>query len=307
MSRFSISIRRATKPDVGRDDAEIQEPHNHMLGNWFPQTLGGIRVKFSSDPQVSCTLGLAVTMGSSQRYITTSHCSEWASLESSMSFHQPSTKTVDRLGYELADPSSTCTVNSPNNDDNTDCRWADVALYGQSGSNSRFTRGWVATTEATSGAAGRRHNHDDGDSLYVMVSEGGEIPSTAVSGQSVIKVGQAQGRRHGRVRHDCVDIYRWPTEDQNYTIRCQNLADYERQDGDSGGPVFSSDGKFFGIHVGRFPGGNTGSGELPAHAIYSPIANIEEDLGSMNTRGEEHLAFRVPIHAYRAIVYGDQP
>lgn len=146
------------QPDIGRDEFD-QAPHNHTLGDWFPQTLGGIRVKVSSDPQGSCTLGLGVTMGSSERYITASHCSEWASLESSVSLHQPSTNEADRLGYELVDPSSTCTVNSPYNDDNTACRWSDAALYGQSSSNPRFVRGWVATTESDSGSAARKHNH----------------------------------------------------------------------------------------------------------------------------------------------------
>lgn len=290
---ISVAVMARAQPDIGISDDNAM-PHNHMLGDHFPQTLGGIRVRLSTAWNLPCSLGLGVEIGSNQRYITSSHCSDFATLETDLALHQPSSSASDRIGYEVEDPESTCLWESPHNDDNTLCRWADVALYSDDApGNSRFKRGWAATTEGTTGTAARRHNHANGDSVYTMNSEGGEV-----SGQFVIKVGARTGRKHGRLRRDCVDILGWV---ETYTLRCQNLADYERANGDSGGPVFSSDGAFFGIHTGTtvFEGNN--------RAVYSPIANIEADLGSLNTEGEEHLAYRIPVHVYRAAVEEGQP
>ena len=136
--------------------------------------------------------------------------------------------------------------------------------------------------------------------------EGGEV-----DGQYLFKVGQLGGRSHGRVQHDCVDIYGWPDSQTNYAIRCQNVANYPRYGGDSGAPIFhGSNEKLFGAHVGRIGDAGTSSeDDLEGLVFYSPIANIEEDLGVMNTEGDEHLAWSVPTHVHRAVVdeEGDQP
>lgn len=276
LDAISVVIASRPQPDIG-DRSSPQ--HQHMLGSWFPQTLGGIRVRFP-DAAGGCSLGLGVGIGSSNRYITTAHCSDIGTLETSLAMHQPSTNASDRIGYEVEDPRSTCLWESPWNDDNTLCRWADVAVFSDDPQgSSRFKQGWIATTESNTGSASRRHNHTDGDSVYTIDGEGGEVV-----GERVIKVGASVGRRHGRVRRDCVDILGWV---ENYTIRCQNLADYEASGGDSGAPVFYSDGQFYGIHIGRH---QIDGEEL---AVYSPIANIEEEVGAVDTQGDQHLAFRI--------------
>ncbi|MCY3600869.1 MAG: hypothetical protein OXN85_12960 [Gemmatimonadetes bacterium] len=293
----------------------------HSLRHRFNRTLGGIMVRHGDTTGVDrCTLMLGVTMGSSERYVTASHCAgddAFASLDTDLPIYQSGTNTSDRLGYELVDPQQTCSINGGGTPP-ARCRWADAALFGQDDSNDKFARGWIATTKddadeiVESGGEligspfdAWKHNHKHGDSLYVMTSEGGEIPTTQVTGQSLIKIGAFSGRTHGRVTHDCVDIYNWPSPARDYGVRCQNLANYLRTGGDSGGPVFASDGRFFGLHVGRFTNSNSSEDDVDASPFYSPIANIEEDLGSMNTEGEEHLAFFVPYSVWQAVVADD--
>ena len=310
---------------VGRayPDRSTAEPYpvesqsdDHTLRERFPQTLGGIMVRHGETDEDRCTLWLGVTMSGNQRYVTSSHCDVdgFADLDTTTPLYQSTTNAADRLGYEIADPTRTCTVGGGPGAA-ADCRWADVALFGKNTDDDRFVRGWIATTVGVNTndepddpfpVTAYRHKHAGGDSLYVVRYEGGEV-----DGQYLFKVGQLGGRSHGRVQHDCVDIYGWPDSQTNYAIRCQNVANYPRYGGDSGAPIFhGSNEKLFGAHVGRIGDAGTSSeDDLEGLVFYSPIANIEEDLGVMNTEGDEHLAWSVPTHVHRAVVdeEGDQP
>ena len=290
--------------ETARDD-------EHLLSERFVTTLGGIMVRNGRDDEDRCSLLLGVTVGGAERYVTASHCpwtddgeyGDFASLDTSLPLYQARTLASDRLGYEVADPSSTCSY------DGGDCRWADAALFGQSGSDDRFRQGRVATTVSAyedDGDKSTHHNHENGDSVYVMTGEGGESePNWPVSGQSVIKVGFASGRSRGIVVYDCLDLADWPNRDRGYTLRCQSAATYHSEGGDSGAPVFASDGSFFGLHIGHIEGVVLPIGHFDFISYYSPIANIEEDPGAMDTEGEEHLAFHMPYGIWTAVFAED--
>jgi hypothetical protein len=89
--------------------------------------------------------------------------------------------------------------------------------------------------------------------------------STLYTGLQVKKEGRTTGRTGGSITQTCV--HRPQT---SFDILCQHQADYERQDGDSGAPVFIPhwDGSvaLIGIHWS----------DLPA---FSSLAGIEADLG----------------------------
>ena len=107
---------------------------------------------------------------------------------------------------------------------------------------------------------------------------------TRLVGQIVNKIGFKGGWTRGTLEHDCVMVFRWPDDEANYALRCQALADYAAEDGDSGGPVFTNGGdEIIGMHVGRT--------EFDANrlSVISPIDGIERDHGSLNTRGAQNI------------------
>ncbi len=308
---FHTAVVGRPQPSHG-GPVETQADDEHLLSERFITTFGGIMVRNGRDSQDRCSLMLGVTMGGAERYVTAAHCpwtdageyEDFASLDTTLPLYQARTLDSDRLGYEVADPASTCNYNGG------DCRWADAALFGQPGSDNRFRQGWVTTTEsswADDPNTSVVHNHTS-DSVYVMTGEGGEqAPNWPVSGQFVIKVGFITGRSHGRMVHDCVDMNQWPNAERGYVVRCQAAATYWADGGDSGGPVFASDGSFFGLHMGSSDGAVVlPSGYYSYLSYYSPIENIEFDLGAMSTEGEEHLVFHIP-HEIWASVADDQP
>jgi hypothetical protein len=109
---------------------------------------------------------------------------------------------------------------------------------------------------------------------FPITSEG-----TAVVGQTVRKVGRTTGQTVGQVTATCVDVGQAGTA---FLAKCQTLASYATDLGDSGSPVFSiaafspllrPRARLLGINWG---GGASGG-------VFSPIANIQriDELGSL--------------------------
>lgn len=95
-------------------------------------------------------------------------------------------------------------------------------------------------------------------------------------GNYICKYGYQTHETCGVIRATAVDV-----SHPNYSVLFdQNTADYTRQGGDSGSPVYRHDGtsniSLFGIHWGV----QSGTG----YAFYSPIGNIETDQGTLQVK-----------------------
>ncbi len=218
--------------------------------------------------------------GGEQRYLTASHCTDddFASLNTDLWMNQGSSSTADWLGDERKDPADTCDIPDPvpPGADQDKCRWSDASLFGRpnGATTERFIQGWIAKPVSEGGSL--QHDHS-ADSVFTMDNE-----ATPVAGDDVQMVGRSSGWRTGEVLHDCTLVFQWVDD---YVLRCQAIATYTAEKGDSGAPIFSASEPYgiIGMHVGRTYFEH--NGQSTYRSVISPIDGIERDLGLLVTRG----------------------
>jgi hypothetical protein len=93
-------------------------------------------------------------------------------------------------------------------------------------------------------------------------------------GQTVSKVGRTSGWTRGRVTNRCLDV---AIKGTNIVQLCQDIVSARAGGGDSGSPVFKGNDSV--TLVGVLWGGN----ESGTQFVYSPMANIERELGALTT------------------------
>jgi hypothetical protein len=93
-------------------------------------------------------------------------------------------------------------------------------------------------------------------------------------GQAVTKVGRTTGRTAGTVQQTCVNVN---VDGTNITQLCQSISNYANAGGDSGSPVFRITTLPSVVLVGINWGGNGTT------SVFSPITNIQQELGALNT------------------------
>jgi hypothetical protein len=101
----------------------------------------------------------------------------------------------------------------------------------------------------------------------------------ATVGQTANKVGRTTGWTRGRVTRTCVNT---GVSGSNIVLLCQDFVENNVKivaGGDSGSPVFRIQSNTSVTLLGNLWGGNS-SGTL---FVYSPIANIEKELGNLRT------------------------
>ena len=261
-------------PHIGRADLT----HDNLRTR-LDTVYGGAQGKHDSNG--SCTIWVGATQGTNEVLLTASHCdADGFADQKNGTLYQRLSGAADTIGDEIKDPSSTCTVPSGAmyNAGSTDCRWADAALYDAT-NLSRFQKGWVAWVNNRSG--GLKIVHDS------MNTISGEVAYPVVNDE-VQMVGQTSGWRVGDVVKTCVMVFYW---EDDYTLRCQEFADYVAGGGDSGAPIFIGsigygEKEMIGMHIGGQMYGDT--------AIFSSMNNIEVDLGLLEVRGPPVLESRVP-------------
>ena len=234
-----------------------------LQGKRRPLTAGAqISRQTGPNTMAACTLGfLAKWYGSARGFVTAGHCEQTPGVANGTVFFQPDPgdPNNNRVGREVVDYAFGCS-------------WGDRCRQ----SDSTF----MALDEGVTGRMGvvprSTHVYPQGGS-YTLIGKG-----TAVCGEQVTHVGAAGGERSGEVESTCVGFsfegaqIGWP--DQDFAFICQNRYDPAGKQGDSGGPVikrinWSGDARLLGVHVGVH--------DTPTYtdSIYSPIANIEAELG----------------------------
>ena len=204
-------------------------------------------------------------LGSTTGYVTAAHCSTSQGAVDGTEYYQPLNRVPDEfIGTEVADPAFFRGNGCPRG---RKCRYSD----------SNFSAGDSAVT-FTLGAIARTTGPNIG-SLEIAgeFSIGGQGAATV--GQTANKVGRTTGWTQGTVTRTCANT---GVSGSNIVLLCQDFVENDVQivaGGDSGSPVFRINSSGGATLLGNLWGGNS-SGTL---FVYSPIANIERELGPLKT------------------------
>lgn len=178
------------------------------------------------------------------------------------------------IGTEVDDPAANISADCPAA---LPCRWAD-ALRAEYAAGVPFELGKIARTAASDPVLGTLEVDPKKPTFEIV----GEQPF-AVLGETMNKVGRTTGWTVGEVIATCQNIL---AIGATYVRRCQARVAAGNAGGDSGSPVFTS-----GNRRGTVAGGRVilagvlwaGTVQPPPEYIYSPMFNIERDLGLLKT------------------------
>ncbi|MGH7700785.1 MAG: hypothetical protein ACREMJ_09760 [Gemmatimonadales bacterium] len=218
--------------------------------------VGGVQIHFFI---FLCTLGFNAVHEGAASFITNSHCTERQGTTDGTAYFQPVSGVAESfIGTEVDDPSffrggDLCPRGRR-------CRLSDAARAAYA-PGVRFALGGIAAT-------------DEG-SLTITGTRNISGAGSASVGATVSKVGRTTGTTTGEVTRSCVNTNVFAS---NITLICQTFVNAGVGAGDSGSPVFAARGRHRAMLLGILWGGSGSS-----LYVYSPIANIEQELGTLTT------------------------
>jgi hypothetical protein len=226
--------------------------------------VGGLQIRFS---QFRCSLGFNAWRAGVKGYVTASHCSDRQGNVDGTLYYQPLNQVADEfIGTEIADPSffrsffRGCPLGRK-------CRYSD-SNFSDGDDAVAFTLGRIARTTGPNNG-----------SLEIAGEFAIRAQGAAMVGQTGNKVGQTTGWTEGIVTRTCVNT---GVSDSDIVLLCQDFVENTVQivnSGDSGSPVFRINAGDSVTLLGNLWGANS-SGTL---FVYSPIVNIERELGALTT------------------------
>jgi hypothetical protein len=225
--------------------------------------VAGLQIRFSN---YVCSLGFNAVRNGISGFVTASHCSSRQGAVDGTNYYQPLNQVAGELvGTEIADPAYRRNISG--------CPKGRVCRYSDSnfsdGANAvAFDLGVIAKT------TGPNNGSLEIAGEFIVSGEG-----AATVGQIANKVGRTTGWGQGAVSRTCVNT---AVSGSSIVLLCQSFVESTAQivaGGDSGSPVFRIDGNNSVTLLGNLWGGNS-SGTL---FVYSPIANIEAELGALTT------------------------
>jgi hypothetical protein len=230
------------------------KPGTKSLQGEVRPIIGGVQINV---PGFLCTLGFNINGG----FITNSHCTNIQGGVNSTPYWQPlQSVNSTQIATEVADPNYVSGGSCPAG---RRCRRSDSSRASFA-NGIAYTIGRIAQTARP------------GRSLTITGEWSITGEGVAAVGQTVNKVGRTTGWSQGRVTNTCVNTN---VSGSDITELCQNFVSATVGSGDSGSPVFAIGSGSSVALVGILWGGS-GSSSF----VYSPIANIHDDLGSFAVR-----------------------
>jgi hypothetical protein len=227
--------------------------------------VGGLQIRFSG---FLCSLGFPAFRSGVRGFVTASHCSDSQGSVDGTSYYQPLNQVEnDFIGTEIADPSYG-RGGGPKCPKGKRCRQSD-ANFSRSGGPRGVIVGQIAKTKALGSL-----EIDPDDPTYTITGKG-----VAGPGATANKVGRTTGWTQGTVSGTCVNT---GVSGSTIVLLCQTFVTANGvivQGGDSGSPVFAMTGN--GNNV-TLLGGLWGGNQSGTQFVYSPIANIEAELGALD-------------------------
>jgi hypothetical protein len=224
--------------------------------------VGALQINF---PGFLCTLGFNATSGSQSSFITNSHCTNTQGGTEGTPYWQP-LQSVDpvQIGTEVDDPVYRRRI--PGCPNGRRCRRSDASRAAYA-SGITFTLGAIARTTGPNNGS---FTIDAANPSFRITAEG-----SASTGQTVNKIGRTTGWTQGAVTNTCVNT---GVSGSNIVQLCQTFVSAGVGGGDSGSPVF---GQPSGSNVALL--GILWGGSGSTLYVYSPIGNIEQELGALQT------------------------
>ena len=223
---------------------------------------GGLQIHFT---QYLCTFGFNATHSGEASFITNSHCTAKQGGVQNTVYYQPLSSTDPTvIGTEVEDP--TYRKNFAGCPRGRSCRYSDAARVRHATSD--FTLGRIARPTALGSLTIV--------GFWTINAEGSPAASETVS-----KVGRTTGWTQGPVTSTCATVN---VSGTNITQICQAIVTSSSTmigGGDSGSPVFRTNGTSNVTLLGIAWGGS-GDGKT---LVFSPIANIEraDEIGPLTT------------------------
>ena len=241
------------------------------LRDAFRPTQAGIQINFT---QYVCTLGFNVDYGTTQSFITNSHCTATQGGVENTEYWQPlKSSHPTSIAIEVQDP--TYQKNIPGCSRGKKCRYSDAsrATY-RNGTQSE--RGLIAqTTGVNTGSL----TVSSSSPTFTVTSQDAST-KTFATGTVVNKVGRTTGWTQGAVTQSCVT-----TNVSGSTIQliCQTFVQNPQgatvvSGGDSGSGVFRITGTNAVQLVGLLWGGSSDNKLF----VFSPLSQVVQELGSFN-------------------------
>jgi hypothetical protein len=225
--------------------------------------VAGVQIRFSN---YLCTLGFNAFRAGVAGFVTASHCSDNQGSVDGTNYYQPLNQVSGEfIGTEIADPAYRRNI--------AGCPRGRVCRY----SDSNFSDGAggvVFDLGAIAKTTGPNNGSLEIAGLFSITGDG-----AATVGQTANKVGRTTGWTQGKVSRTCVNT---GVSGSNIVLLCQDFVENNAQivaGGDSGSPVFRIESNNSVTLLGNLWGGSS-SGAL---FVYSPIANIEKELGDLTT------------------------
>jgi hypothetical protein len=224
--------------------------------------VGGLQLRFDG---FLCTLSYNATLGMQEGFVVNSHCTTNRGTVDGTLYYQPLDQVADQfIGTEVLDPPFFQRTNDcPRG---KLCRWSDSA-YASRASGVTATRGAIAkTTAANNGSL----------TIAGSFNIGSELSGNSTVGTILNKVGRTTGWTRGSVTNSCVNT---GVSGSRIVILCQDFVSAGVGGGDSGSPVFQVVSGDTVRLSGTLWGGNSGGTSF----VYSPMTNIERELGALAT------------------------
>src|SRR6266850_1196025 len=220
--------------------------------------VAGVQIHFGN---FLCSIGFNAVSGGQNSFVTASHCTNTqGGVEGTQYFQSLSSQPNSFIGTEVADPvyfrGGVCPRHRV-------CRYSDASRAAYAAGVS-FTLGGIAQT------SGPNNGSLTITGTFTIVAEGGEIVGDVAN-----KVGRTTGWTQGIITNTCVNT---GVSGSNIVQLCQNFVSAGVGAGDSGSDVFLGTGAGVWL-LGVLWGGNGGGTQF----VYSPIANVEQELGPLTT------------------------
>lgn len=223
--------------------------------------VAGLQINFGN---FLCSIGFNAVSGGQNSFVTASHCTnKQGGVEGTQYFQSLASQPSSFIGTEVADPAyqRNLTAACPKG---KLCRFSDAARAAYAAGVS-FTLGGIAQT------SGPNNGSLTIAGTFNVTSEG-----NAIVGDVANKVGRTTGWTQGVVTNTCVNT---GVSGTRIVQLCQTFVSAGVGGGDSGSDVFGLTGESSVRLLGILWGGNSAGTQF----VYSPISNVEQELGPLTT------------------------
>jgi len=267
---------------------EGSQPGGYLNGNLSSAPArGGLPVYWPHNgTYFLCTVGFYAMKGSVEVGVTNSHCSN-------DEYDGPGDNTA--YFFSASGDANNFTLTNPLGHETDDrgfydycgkwynpirfCRRADANLFTVDATAPATAVGYIVRYTQVNPGSGSSGTY------FVVNASNPSFKITARNhsrtGDAVNKVGATTAWTQGSVTATCKDIDMWSlTTIYAAVMKCQHEANYARDGGDSGAPVFAltaaGTADLRGVHWGRYVQGGW------LKTVFSPLGGIEEDLGALS-------------------------